>query len=84
MERIILQAMRAASSRAEGPIEQIPGEGSGPRAWIAASVLLTVLLAALAIARSKSAARRGNVRSRCQADPFETETKLLGPRKEVS
>lgn len=44
MERIILQATRAASSPAgAGANEGIGGEGSGPGAWIAASVLLTAL-----------------------------------------
>lgn len=76
MERIILQAMRAASSPAvPGAIEGIPGEGSGPGAWIAASVLLTALLVALAIARSRSAALAGDsVGSRSQAESFDRNT----------
>jgi hypothetical protein len=60
MERIILQALRTASSpAAPGAIEGIGEAGSGPGAWIAASVLLTALLAAIAIARSSSAASAG-------------------------
>jgi hypothetical protein len=64
MERIILQAMRAASSpAAAGAIEGNGGEWSGP-GWIAVSVVLTALLAALAIARSRSAASARDRRSR--------------------
>ena len=71
MERIILQAMRAASSPAAGgAIEENGGEWSGPAPWIAASVVLTALLAALVIARSRSAASAGGRRSR-SGRPFE-------------
>jgi hypothetical protein len=84
MERIILRAMRAASSPAAArPIDEVPGEGTGPRAWIAAFVLLTALLGALAIARSKSAARRRSVLSRAQSDSFETD-RTSRSRKDVS
>ena len=63
MERIIFQAMRAAPSpAAPGATEGIGGDGPGPVAWIAASTLLTALLAGLAIARSRSAASRGRRR----------------------
>ena len=74
MERIILQAMRAASpSPATGSVEGIGGEGSGP--WIAASVLLTALPAGLAIARSRSAASaRDRRRFTRQAEPPEDTT----------
>jgi hypothetical protein len=65
MERIILQAMRAASSpAAAGPIEGNGGKWSGPGAWIAASLVLTALIGALAIARSRSAASAEGRRSR--------------------
>lgn len=57
MERIILQAVRVGSSPAAArTIERIEGSGAG--AWIAASALLAALLAALAIARSRSAGMR--------------------------
>lgn len=56
MERIILQALRTASPpAAAGAIEEV-GEGEWSGAWIAASLLLTTLLAAVAIARRRSAA----------------------------
>jgi hypothetical protein len=76
MERIILQAMRGASPPpATGPVEGTGGEGSGPGPWIAAFVLLTALLAGLAIARSRSAASAGDRRRVArQAEPSKDTT----------
>jgi hypothetical protein len=57
MERIILQATPPASPPAAArAVDETGSDGPGPVAWIAASMLLTALLAALAIARSRSAA----------------------------
>jgi hypothetical protein len=56
MERIILQATRPASPPAAARVvDETGADGPGPVAWIAGSMLLTALLAGLAIARSRSA-----------------------------
>jgi hypothetical protein len=56
MERIILEATGAPPSPTiAGAVDETSGDGSAPVAWIAATVVLTALLASLAVARRRSA-----------------------------